>query len=86
MKKKVLSTLLAITMVAGMMTGCGKEESPAATADTASTTEKEVTYKDIMSISHTIPAKEVWDLVLTDELVENHQVFEIDNTEENKEK
>ena len=30
--------------------------------------------------------KEVWDLVLTDELVENHQVFEIDNTEENKEK
>ena len=41
MKKKVLSTLLAITMVAGMMTGCGKEESPAATADTASTTEKE---------------------------------------------
>ena len=38
MKKKVLSTLLAITMVAGMMTGCGKEEAPAATADTASTT------------------------------------------------
>ena len=30
--------------------------------------------------------KEVWNLVLTDELVENHQVFEIDNTEENKEK
>ena len=30
-------------MVAGMMTGCGKEESPAATADTASTTEKEKT-------------------------------------------
>ena len=30
--------------------------------------------------------KEVWDLVLTDELVENYQVFEIDNTEENKEK
>ena len=29
----------------------------------ASTTENEVTYEDIMSISHTIPSKEVWDLV-----------------------
>lgn len=29
----------------------------------ASTTEEEITYKDIMSISHTIPAKEVWELV-----------------------
>ncbi|MCR5676619.1 MAG: pilus assembly protein PilM [Agathobacter sp.] len=29
----------------------------------ASTTEDEVTYKDIMSISHTIPSKEIWDLV-----------------------
>ena len=29
----------------------------------ASTTEEEITFKDIMSISHTIPAKEVWDLV-----------------------
>lgn len=29
----------------------------------ASTTEAEVTYEDIMSISHTIPSKEIWDLV-----------------------
>lgn len=29
----------------------------------ASTTENEVTYEDIMSISHTISSKEVWDLV-----------------------
>lgn len=29
----------------------------------ASTTEKEITYEDIMSISHTIPAEEVWELV-----------------------
>ena len=29
----------------------------------ASTTEKEVTYKDIMSISHTIPAEEVWEVL-----------------------
>ena len=29
----------------------------------ASTTEEEITFKDIMSISHTVPAKEVWDLV-----------------------
>ena len=29
----------------------------------ASTTENEVTYEDIMSISHTIPSKEIWDLV-----------------------
>ncbi len=29
----------------------------------ASTTEGEVTYEDIMSISHTIPSKEIWDLV-----------------------
>ena len=29
----------------------------------ASTTEEEVTYEDIMSISHTIPSKEIWDLV-----------------------
>lgn len=28
-----------------------------------STTEKEVTYEDIMSISHTIPAAEIWDLI-----------------------
>ena len=28
-----------------------------------STTENEVTYEDIMSISHTIPSKEIWDLV-----------------------
>jgi cell division protein FtsA len=28
-----------------------------------STTEKEVTYEDIMSISHTIPSEEVWELV-----------------------
>ena len=29
----------------------------------ASTTDREVTYEDIMSISHTIPADEIWDLV-----------------------
>lgn len=29
----------------------------------ASTTEEEVTYEDIMSISHTIPSKEIWGLV-----------------------
>ena len=29
----------------------------------ASTTEKEITYEDIMSITHTIPAEEVWELV-----------------------
>ncbi|MDD6291232.1 MAG: cell division FtsA domain-containing protein [Lachnospiraceae bacterium] len=29
----------------------------------ASTTEEEVTYEDIMSITHTIPSKEVWELV-----------------------
>jgi cell division protein FtsA len=29
----------------------------------ASTTEKEVTYEDIMSITHTIPSEEVWELV-----------------------
>ena len=29
----------------------------------ASTTEKEVTYKDIMSISHTIPSEEVWEVL-----------------------
>ena len=29
----------------------------------ASTTAREVTYEDIMSISHTIPADEIWDLV-----------------------
>lgn len=29
----------------------------------ASTTEEEVTYEDIMSISHTIPSMEIWDLV-----------------------
>lgn len=29
----------------------------------ASTTEEEVTYEDIMSISHTIPSKEIWDIV-----------------------
>lgn len=29
----------------------------------ASTVDEEVTYKDIMSISHTIPSKEIWDLV-----------------------
>lgn len=29
----------------------------------ASTTEEEVTYEDIMSISHTIPSKEIWNLV-----------------------
>ena len=29
----------------------------------ASTTEEEVTYEDIMSISNTIPSKEIWDLV-----------------------
>ena len=29
----------------------------------ASTTAEEITFKDIMSISHTVPAKEVWDLV-----------------------
>lgn len=29
----------------------------------ASTTENEVTYEDIMSISHTIPSKEIWNLV-----------------------
>lgn len=29
----------------------------------ASTTEDEITYEDIMSITHTIPSKEVWDLV-----------------------
>lgn len=29
----------------------------------ASTTEKEVTYEDIMSISHTIPSSEIWELV-----------------------
>jgi dephospho-CoA kinase/cell division protein FtsA len=29
----------------------------------SSTTEKEITYTDIMSISHTIPAAEVWELV-----------------------
>lgn len=29
----------------------------------ASTTENEVTYEDIMGISHTIPSKEIWDLV-----------------------
>ena len=29
----------------------------------ASTTENEVTYEDIMSISHIIPSKEIWDLV-----------------------
>ena len=29
----------------------------------ASTTEDEVTYEDILSISHTIPAKELWDLL-----------------------
>ena len=29
----------------------------------ASTTENEATYEDIMSISHTIPSKEIWDLV-----------------------
>ena len=29
----------------------------------ASTTEEEITFKDIMSISHTVPAKEVWELV-----------------------
>ena len=29
----------------------------------ASTTAEEVTYEDIMSISHTIPSKEIWDLV-----------------------
>lgn len=28
-----------------------------------STTEEEVTYEDIMSISHTIPAAEIWDLI-----------------------
>ncbi|MCM1284311.1 MAG: rod shape-determining protein [Muribaculaceae bacterium] len=29
----------------------------------ASTTEEEITYEDIMSIAHTIPSKEVWELV-----------------------
>lgn len=29
----------------------------------ASTTEREVTYEDIMSISHTVPADEIWELV-----------------------
>lgn len=29
----------------------------------ASTTEEEITYEDIMSISHTIPAAEIWDLI-----------------------
>lgn len=29
----------------------------------ASTTDREITYEDIMSISHTIPADEIWDLV-----------------------
>lgn len=29
----------------------------------ASTTEEEITFKDIMSISHTVPATEVWELV-----------------------
>lgn len=29
----------------------------------ASTTDREVTYEDIMSISHTIPAEEIWELV-----------------------
>lgn len=29
----------------------------------ASTTDREVTYEDIMSISHTIPADEIWELV-----------------------
>ena len=29
----------------------------------ASTNEEEVTYEDIMSISHTIPSKEIWELV-----------------------
>lgn len=29
----------------------------------ASTTDREVTYEDIMSISHTIPADKIWDLV-----------------------
>lgn len=29
----------------------------------ASTTEKQVTYEDIMSISHTIPSEEIWELV-----------------------
>lgn len=29
----------------------------------ASTSEKEITYEDIMSITHTIPAEEVWELV-----------------------
>lgn len=35
----------------------------AETIKLASTTEKEITYEDIMSISHTIPAEEVWELV-----------------------
>lgn len=34
----------------------------------SSGTEEEITFKDIMSISHTIPAEEVWDL--TEELVD----------------
>ena len=29
----------------------------------ASSSEDEVTYEDIMSISHTIPSKEIWELV-----------------------
>ncbi|MCI7322851.1 MAG: pilus assembly protein PilM [Lachnospiraceae bacterium] len=29
----------------------------------ASTTDEEITYEDIMSISHTIPATEIWDLI-----------------------
>ena len=43
MKKKVLSTLLAVTMVAGMVTGCGNKEAAGTTTATeaGTTTEKE---------------------------------------------
>ena len=39
MKKKALSTLLAVSMVAGMVTGCGNSaDQTAASTDTATTT------------------------------------------------
>ena len=43
MKRKVLSTLLAVTMVAGMVTGCGNKEAAGTTTATeaGTTTEKE---------------------------------------------
>lgn len=42
MKRKVLSTLLAVTMVAGMVTGCGNKEAEGSTTTTeANTAEKE---------------------------------------------